>query len=63
MTQEDLQKIALLYTEWNEIRVGRLSGDEDSLSAARIAFTVMEKIPDLMEEVLKLREETNYNGY
>ena len=63
MTQEDLQKIAFLYTEWNEIRAGRLSGDEDSLNAVKIAFAVMEKIPDLMEEVLKLREETNYNGY
>ena len=63
MTQEDLQKIALLYTEWSEIRVGRLSGDENSLNAARIAFAVMEKIPELMEEVLRLREETNYKGY
>jgi len=63
MTQEDLQKIALLYTEWNEIEAGRLSGDESSLSAVRIAFAVMEKIPELMEEVLKLREETNYKGY
>jgi uncharacterized protein YlzI (FlbEa/FlbD family) len=63
MTQEDIQKIALLYTEWNEISVGRLSGDETSLNAARIAFAVMEKIPEIIEEVLRLREETGYKGY
>ena len=63
MTQEDLQKVVLLYTEWNEIETGKLRGDESSLNAARIAFVVMEHIPDLIEELLKLREETNYNGY
>ena len=63
MTQEDLQKVALLYTEWNEIETGRLRGDEASLNAASIAFAVMEKIPEIIEELLKLREETSYNGY
>jgi len=63
MTQEDLQKVAMLYTEWDAIEAGRLSGDESSLTAAKIAFAVMEHIPDLIEELLKLREETNYKGY
>ena len=63
MKQEDLQKIALLYTEWKGIEAGRLSGDEDSLNAVRAAFAVMDHIPELVEEVLRLREETNYRGY
>ena len=63
MTQEDIQKVALLYTEWNEIEAGKLRGDEASLNAARIAFAVMEKIPEIIEELLMLREETNYKGY
>ena len=63
MTQEDIQKIVLLYTEWNEIEAGKLRGDEASLNAARLAFAVMEEIPNIIEELLKLREETNYNGY
>ena len=40
MTQEDLQKVAMLYTEWDAIEAGRLSGDESSLTAAKIALTI-----------------------